>query len=411
LKSRSTGWWVVLALAASACGAPEQEGLGTRREPSDLQHLSQAPSLNELDLTPPQSVVTVTPDADSNGEYHGPVTVTIQATDDSSGVASITYSLDGATTGTATVAGSVAVLPVITAPGTTSITYFAVDVAMNIEYSRTLSLTVILPDPPPPPPPPAVCVQIDLNDYNVFLLGNYSGGTDVQGKVAAGGNIDMQYFSVGAGLAASDVNGVLVAGGNLSLQHGGIFGSASYGGTLTTNGSVTVHRGALAQGTPINFTAAGVALGQLSANLHAQTVNGATRIEAWGGLFLEGTDAVLNVFQVDASVFATTRYLSISAPAQSVVVVNVVGTAATFAGFSTEFSGGIDQTGVLFNFVNATSITASNHGFFGTVLAPLAHIDFSNGSFDGGIYAGSMSGNAEGHINSLREIDLCASPN
>jgi large repetitive protein len=59
--------------------------------------------------------------------------------------------------------------------------------------------------------------------------------------------------------------------------------------------------------------------------------------------------------------------------------------------------------------VSATSITVANHGIFGTVLAPYAHIGFSNGSFDGGIYAGSMSGNAEGHLNPLREIDLCSS--
>jgi choice-of-anchor A domain-containing protein len=242
----------------------------------------------------------------------------------------------------------------------------------------------------------------------VFLLGNYTGGTDVQGKVAAGGNIHMQHFSVGAGLAASDIHNVLVAGGNLSLQYGGIFGNASHGGTVTADGTVTLYRGAMAQGTPINFVAAGVELRQLAADLGAHTANGVTRIETWGGLFLVGSDPVLNVFSVDASVFATTRYLSIHAPAQSMVVVNVRGSAASLTGFSTDFSGGINQTGVLFNFVSATSITIANQGIYGTVLAPYAHIDFSNGSFDGGIYAGSMSGNAEGHINPLREIDLCS---
>ena len=170
---------------------------------------------------------------------------------------------------------------------------------------------------------------------------------------------------------------------------------------------MTFYRGALSQGTPINFSAAGTALAQLSADLNAQAVNGVTRIETWGGLFLEGTHPVLNVFRVDASVWATTKYLSIHAPAGAMVVVNVIGATATFAGFSTNFGGGIDQTGVLFNFVGTTSITVSNHGFFGTVLAPSAHINFTNGSFDGGIYAGSMSGNGEGHINPLREINLC----
>ena len=250
-------------------------------------------------------------------------------------------------------------------------------------------------------------MELDLNNYNVFLLGNYTGGTDVRGKVAVGGNLDMQYFSVGAGLEASDIHNVLVAGGNLSLQHGGIFGNTFHGGTLTANGTVTLYRGVMAQGSPINFAAEATALKQLSANLNAQVANGTTRFEAWGGLFLQGSNPALNVFQVDANVLSATRFLSINAPAGSLVVVNITGTAATITGFSTQFSGGIDQTGVLFNFASATSIDISNHGVFGTILAPYAHINFSNGSFDGGIYAGSMSGNAEGHINPLIEIDLC----
>jgi len=254
-----------------------------------------------------------------------------------------------------------------------------------------------------------VCVSVDLNDFNVFLLGNYTGGTDVRGKVAAGGNIDMQYFSVGAGLDASDVNNVLVAGGNLSLQHGGIFGHTRHGGTLSANGTVTLYRGTMGAGTPINFTTAGASLKQLTANLSVQVANGTTRFETWGGLFLTGTNPTLNVFQVDASVLSSTRFLSVSAPAGSMVVVNVVGASVSITGFSTQFSGGVDQTGLLFNFVTATSIDIMNHGVFGTILAPYAHINFSNGSFDGAIYAGSMSGNAEGHINPLFELDLCTS--
>ncbi|HVG57322.1 MAG TPA: glycosyl hydrolase, partial [Hyalangium sp.] len=92
-------------------------------------------------------MATVTPGADPSGEYHGPVTVRIDATDDQSGVASISYGLSGATTGSGTVVGSVAVLPVITAPGTTTVTYFATDVALNIEYSHTLTITITLPEP------------------------------------------------------------------------------------------------------------------------------------------------------------------------------------------------------------------------------------------------------------------------
>jgi choice-of-anchor A domain-containing protein len=418
VKSLVQGWWVAAALAASACGAPGSADSDASQGPSESRRLA----YDELDLTAPETVASVSPDAEASGEHHGPVTVTLRATDDVSGVASITYVFNGATVGGGTVAGNAVVLPPITTSGITTVSFFAVDIAGNIESLHDLNIHIAVeeepgPEPTPEPGPgpeptpdpgPVPCVQFDLNDYNVFLLGDYTGGTDVRGKVAAGGNIDMQFFSVGAGLDASDINNVLVAGGNLSLRYGGIFGNTTYAGTVSADRSVTMYRGALSQGTPINFTTAGAALTQLSANLNAQPVNGTVRTETWGGVFLEGTNPVLNVFSVNASVFATTKYLSISAPGSSMVVVNVVGTSAVFSGFSTNL-GGIGATGVLFNFVNATSITLSNHGFYGTILAPSAHISFSNGSFDGGIYAGSMSGFAEGHINPLRAIDLCSS--
>jgi choice-of-anchor A domain-containing protein len=57
--------------------------------------------------------------------------------------------------------------------------------------------------------------------------------------------------------------------------------------------------------------------------------------------------------------------------------------------------------------VDATSIDAEGFGFWGTVLAPYAHIEFNNGSFDGGIYGKSMTGNAEGHINALTDRQIC----
>jgi choice-of-anchor A domain-containing protein len=45
------------------------------------------------------------------------------------------------------------------------------------------------------------------------------------------------------------------------------------------------------------------------------------------------------------------------------------------------------------------------------VLAPHAAITFTNGSFDGGIYAQSLSGNGEGHINPLTPHRVCRPDN
>ncbi len=252
----------------------------------------------------------------------------------------------------------------------------------------------------------ASSIPIRLSDYNLFLLKDYSGGHDVLGKVAAGGNITMNGFAVGAGLPDSDISDALVAGGTLSLSQGGVWGDAWYGGGYISGASVTFVRGTASQGAPIDFAARGAALRKLSSQLGALATNGTTVRESWGGVMLHGTDPAVNVFNVSASAFTGATLLSIDAPAGSLAVINIRGSTATFTGFGHSFSGGIDQHGILYNFVNATAITAQGYGFWGTVLAPYANVTFNDGSFDGGLYALSLTGNAEGHINPLQDRDI-----
>jgi choice-of-anchor A domain-containing protein len=255
--------------------------------------------------------------------------------------------------------------------------------------------------------PCATCINLRLNDYNLFLLEDYTGGHDVVGKVAAGGNITMEDFSVGHGQPDSDIANTLVAGGNLTLNRGGVWGHARYGGTYSTNPSVTYPRGSAAQGRPIDFAARFAELRSQSSQLASLPVNGSTRRENWGGVMMRGTSTNVNVFEVNASAFNGAVLWSIDAPAGSFVVVNIRGATANFGGFGIHFSGGINQHGVLFNFVDTTRINAQGFGFWGTVLAPYAHVEFHNGSFDGGMYAKSFNGNAEGHINPLHNRDIC----
>ncbi len=255
--------------------------------------------------------------------------------------------------------------------------------------------------------PGTSCFDVRLSSHNLFLREDYTQGHDVLGKVAAGGDIDLTDFSVGGGLAANDPAQVLVAGGNLSLTRGAVFGDAWHGGSYTADPSVSFPRGTASQGTPIDFEARFTQLRALSARLAGLEANGTTAIESWGGVMLHGTASAVNVFQVDASAFTGATLLSIHAPAGSLAVVNIAGASASFSGFGHSFSGGIDQHGVLYNFVDATAIQAENYGFWGTVLAPNADITFNNGSWDGGIYARSLTGNAEGHINPLTDREIC----
>jgi choice-of-anchor A domain-containing protein len=251
------------------------------------------------------------------------------------------------------------------------------------------------------------CIEVRLSDYNLFLLEDYNQGTDVEGKVAAGGNITMNNFSVGWRLPEANLANTLVSGGNMTLSNGGVWGDAWYGASYSGDQTVSFPRGAgMQQGSPIDFTARGTELRALSANLAALPVNGTTTYESWGGIMLSGTDPEVNVFAVNASAFTGAALLSVSAPAGSLAVLNISGGSASFSGFGQSYSG-VDQHGVLFNFVDATSITANGFGFWGTVLAPYADITFNNGSWDGGIYAKSLTGNAEGHINPLDDRDIC----
>ena len=81
----------------------------------------------------------------------------------------------------------------------------------------------------------STCLDIHLGDYNVFLLEDFTSTGDIQGKLAAGGNITLSRFSVGIGLPASNISNTLVAGGNLTLTRGVVSGAAWYQGSYTTS--------------------------------------------------------------------------------------------------------------------------------------------------------------------------------
>ncbi|EAU64724.1 hypothetical protein STIAU_0188 [Stigmatella aurantiaca DW4/3-1] len=254
---------------------------------------------------------------------------------------------------------------------------------------------------------PSECIEVRLGEYNVFLLEDYTFGTDVEGRVAAGGNIAMNHFSVGRKVPESLQAQSVVAGGDLLLSNGAVWGNAWHGGLYTPRSSVTFAGGTALQGTPIDFTARSAELRGLSVRLAALPANATVAIEPWGGIQLLGTEPDVNVFEVPASAFHGAKVLAIDAPAGSLAVINIRGSSATFRGFGLSLSGGIDSRDVLYHFVDTWLLDAEGYGFAGTVLAPRAHITFFQGSFHGGIYARSLTGNASGHLHALRDRDLC----
>lgn len=251
------------------------------------------------------------------------------------------------------------------------------------------------------------CIEVRLGDHNLFVLEDYLQGHYVQGRVAAGGNISLQDFSVGRLLPDTDTARALVAGGDLVLASGVAWGDVWYGGQLVSGSSVTISRGTASQGTPIAFAAYGSALRTLSSELAALPVSGTTTVKPWGSILLKGTPTSVNVFELDAHAFIGATVLTIQAPAGSLAVINVRGSSATIANFGQKLEGGIDKQGVLFNFPDATSLNVSGYGMVGSLLAPHAHVTFNDGRWTGGLYSRSLTGNASGYINPLRDTNIC----
>ena len=278
------------------------------------------------------------------------------------------------------------------------------------------------------------------NAFNVFSLGDDTqSGTDAQGRVAVGGNANFggsgytvasnrpggsavnlvvggnysnTYNTVNGSVAVGGnatingptINGNLAAAGSVTLSgYGSINGSVTYG-TGYTNPNTTVASGA-AQGSttlPVDFGAARTYLTSLStalanaASTGTATFTGNAATNTMGQITLTGTGTTSNVFHIRGADLALAYGLAITAPAGSTVVIDVDGAVDRMASFGFSYSG-VDNQHVLFNFGAATSLTFSAIGIQGSVLAPLAALNFAGGNIDGTLVAGSISGGGESH--------------
>jgi len=115
------------------------EALGARTTPPDPNR----PWLcNVTDTTPPSSTASIAPPASAFGWHAGDVTATITATDADSGVERIDYSVS---IGPQTAIGgaAAAVAPVtVTSEGDNTLSYFATDVAGNVEPSKSETIRI-----------------------------------------------------------------------------------------------------------------------------------------------------------------------------------------------------------------------------------------------------------------------------
>jgi choice-of-anchor A domain-containing protein len=106
---------------------------------------------------------------------------------------------------------------------------------------------------------------------------------------------------------------------------------------------------------------------------------------------LTATGCAVCVFDLTGGSF-TNSAINISAPSGATVVVKVSGSADSFTSGSIDYSGGVTANDAVFNFNSATTLTTTSMTVNGSILAPFTTFTGTNGSVDGELIAGSVSG-------------------
>jgi choice-of-anchor A domain-containing protein len=249
--------------------------------------------------------------------------------------------------------------------------------------------------------------------YNVFVFSNYStwGWTDIQGSAAVGGSFSSfgsMGFNQTQGSANPAVEG-LVVGGSLSLAGGQVNGDAWVGGATSSTlyGTFTVqgdlHYGSRPSGNvnvygdssalhgasiPIDFVSAATSLTQLSNALTDIAANGTVTGNS-SAYTLTATNCTICVFNMPGG---SINSVTINAPTNATVIVNVSGGSNSFSNGSIKYTGGATAANTLFNFGSTTTLTTSSISFNGSILAPLATFTGTNGQINGQLIAKAVSG-------------------
>lgn len=276
----------------------------------------------------------------------------------------------------------------------------------------------------------------DMADFNAYVLEDMQGAnSDVEGRLAVGGNLTLQDYGLGLQVPADNTKPVVVAGNDVTMRNSRIYhGDAVAAGQIDIDETVGLYSdGAFNnthhfyQDSSFDFAAANSLLMHKSAlwgslNHTADVQVGQNDGDIWG-LTFAGSDA-LNIFSLDATALSDPgKHIRFDVPEDSLTIVNVYGEMVSL--FETGFelpSGdkvsdnrpedgaagrhdGRYTNNVLFNFVDATSLVMHGIGFKGSILAPLAETTFYNGHIDGNLFVrslGSPDGEFTGQVNNYQ---------
>jgi choice-of-anchor A domain-containing protein len=270
----------------------------------------------------------------------------------------------------------------------------------------------------------AVCQDLGVaGQFNLFAGGNFSAQNgDIQGPLAAGGNVSLQHFTVDSANDPAVKGAELVAGGNLSFTNGSIGGNhvADYRGTVAETrvspGSfqrVRAHE-------PFSFASTFSSLDQVSSSLAGAAQPSFDTVGQGPGGALKLTEASggsgPNIFHVTASQLAAAKEVDLSVQAGSTVIIDVTGSAVDFSDLADVSVNGSESSAtaseLLWNFPSASAISYGSGGlsWLGSILAPRANLALGTGEFHGNVVAGGNVAYREGSEVHDQFFDGCLPP-
>lgn len=221
-------------------------------------------------------------------------------------------------------------------------------------------------------------------EFGAFVLGETTvTGGDIWRNVASGGKLSVSNMSINNNYGTS-VPYAVVGGDVLVFPQGTIHGNVLYSGSYEKKDQGTV-TGSYTKGSLIDFVTEGANLKQFSSSLGNLTANGTSRVE-YSSLLVDGNNTTTNIIDVQASDFSRVTELKITAPGNSVVILNIRGDSASLQG-GYQLLGGVSGDKVLLNFPDATKVKLVTMHILGSILAPRAEVNLDGGQLHGNLIA------------------------
>lgn len=235
--------------------------------------------------------------------------------------------------------------------------------------------------------------------FNSFLFHDYVGNSsDSEGIVVAGGNVTLNQYAIDSHRVAGDPNPGLVVGGAVSLSSSQVWGDL-YSAHSVSMSSANVTGKTYANSLDLSYLRDWQKYyTDLSTIYGSAATTGSVTKMPWGALnFVSSSANQAQYFNLTTSMLQGTNSLGFSGftPGQHIVL-NVYGSQAFMSNL--DLSGSLGQYDVLFNFVDATSVTFQNTSPNADILAPKAAVKGMNGHIQGTLVADSWASLLEMHI-------------